>query len=66
MNEKVPGIHVPQPLVARIAAADPHVECVEMALETLTAIRGMCRGTHLMALGWETLLPSLVTRLGVR
>lgn len=67
MNEKVPGIHVPQPLVARIAAAtDPHVECVDIALETLTAIRGMCRGAHLMALGWETLLPSLVARLGVR
>ena len=67
MNDKVPGIEVPQPLMARIAnATDARAVSVDIAVETINALHRLCRGVHLMALGWEDLLPDVLARVTAR
>ena len=39
---------------------------MKAAAETVAALRGCCRGVHLMALGWEDLVPMVVKRMGER
>jgi methylenetetrahydrofolate reductase (NADH) len=54
LNEKVPGIHVPNAMIERLdKAADP-IECgLAIAAETVEALRQLCQGIHLMIVGKE-------------
>ena len=64
MNDKVPGVHIPAALVDEIAGAtDARRASVDIATRVIADIRGMCQGVHLMALGWEDLLPAVAGRL---
>ena len=54
LNERIPGVRVPQDLIARLeAAADPLAEGVAIARETVALARRYCQGVHLMTLGCE-------------
>lgn len=67
MNEKIPGIVIPDALITRLEkAADAKAECVKIASETITALRGRVQGFHLMAIGWEELIPEIVRTSGLR
>ncbi len=67
MNEKIPGIFIPPPMIARFEnAADAKVECVKIACEIMQEVRPFSQGVHLMALGWEELIPQIVALSGVR
>lgn len=62
MNEHVWGIHVPEELIARFErAADKRAECVAVAVELIRAVRESADGIHLYALGWEDLVPDILT-----
>ena len=64
MNEKIPGIFIPKPLLERLEkATDAKKECVAVAVETIQAIRPLVQGVHLMAIGWEELIPEIVKRI---
>jgi len=54
LNEKVPGIQVPNAMIERLdKAADP-IECgLAIAAETVEALRQLCQGIHLMIVGKE-------------
>lgn len=66
MNEKVPGISIPDAIVAEIAAADDRLAAsLAIAARTVKALDGMCRGLHIMAIGWETHIPALLAAAGV-
>ena len=61
MNEKIPGIVIPQETIARFEnAADAKAESVKVARETIQAIKPHAQGVHLMAIGWEELIPKIV------
>jgi methylenetetrahydrofolate reductase (NADPH) len=67
MREKVAGMDVPEELVRRVSslpAKDQRAEGMEIALETIEALREIpgVRGIHLMAVEWEEVVPELVTR----
>jgi 5,10-methylenetetrahydrofolate reductase len=63
MNEKIPGIVIPPELIERLEkAGDPKEECVRIAVETIDALRDKVAGFHLMAIGWEELIPEIVRR----
>ena len=54
MNENVPGIEVPEALITRIAeSSDRAATSSEAAAAVISEIRPMCRGVHVMAIGWE-------------
>lgn len=68
MNEKIPGIKIPEEIVQRFEAAkDPKTECVQVAAELIKALRPHVQGVHLMAIGWEDLIPHVLeaVKIGV-
>jgi len=69
MNKNVAGVNVPQELIDRMDSADkadrPKVS-IEIASELIRDIRPMCRGVHIMALGWDKHIPALLEQSGLR
>ena len=67
MNENVPGIEVPEALIRRIAeSSDRAATSSEAAAAVISEIRPMCRGVHVMAIGWEDKVPGILEAAGVR
>lgn len=66
MNEKIPGIFVPPAMITRLEkATNAKAECVRIAVETMKEIRPLVQGFHLMAIGWEELVPDVVAQSGL-
>lgn len=67
LNEKVYGVSVPQRFIDRMAqATDKREECIRIAAEIVTGLRGLCRGVHVMSLGWDEVMVEVLERAGVR
>ncbi len=66
MNAEVPGVFVPGKVLKRLEAADTkgnvQEEGVQIALELIEKIKGKqgVNGIHLMAVGWEEIVPRIV------
>ena len=78
MNENVPGIAVPQNQIDRLAAAAaegkekgvkglPAKLGIEMAAELIAKIKdsGICDGVHIMAIGAEKNVPTILEKAGI-
>ena len=69
MHNEVPGVFIPDPLMKRMeAAGDGEAEeGFKIALELIEAIRQKqgINGLHIMAVGWEEIVPRLVTEAGL-
>ena len=68
MDEHVPGISVPAEVIARCeGAADPEVECFDVACELADAARAVpgVRGLHLISFRKEAGIARLCARLGI-
>ncbi len=67
MNEKVAGINVPDKYIAMMAEASkedrPKVS-VQIAAELIKGMKGLCQGIHIMPLGWEKHVPSVLQESG--
>ena len=63
-NANVPGISVPNAIISRMDAAARASErrraSAEITAEIIRDIRPMCQGTHIMAIGWEALIPAVI------
>jgi 5,10-methylenetetrahydrofolate reductase len=65
----VPGVQVPPSVLARLeASAEPEKEGLQIALEIVERVRRLpgVRGIHVMAVGWESVVPRLVREAGLR
>jgi len=52
MNEKIPGVKIPDEAISRMEAADdPALEGIIIAAETIDDVRTNCRGIHIMPIG---------------
>jgi 5,10-methylenetetrahydrofolate reductase len=61
LNANIPGVRVPEALIARLEkAADPREEGVAIARELVAAARQECQGVHLMTLGAEERIPEIL------
>ena len=66
LNANVPGIEVPEALIREIAeAADTAAASVAIAAGTIAAVRPLCHGVHLMALGREAWIPTIMAQAGL-
>jgi methylenetetrahydrofolate reductase (NADPH) len=69
MHNEVPGVFIPEPLLKRMEAAGDGAEeeGVAITLELIEAIRKLegIHGIHLMAVGWEEIVPRIVTEAGL-
>jgi methylenetetrahydrofolate reductase (NADH) len=71
LHHSIPGVRIPQAILERFEAAkeDDYEELgVEIALEIMAKIKGKqgINGFHLMSVGWEAILPRLITEAGLR
>ncbi len=54
LNEKVPGIRVPAPMIDALdKAADPQEKGVAIAVDLVKGFKDLCQGLHLMVVGRE-------------
>jgi methylenetetrahydrofolate reductase (NADPH) len=68
LNANVPGVHVPSALLEELERAGPDGEAaagVDIAARTIRRLRDICRGVHLMAIGWEHRIPEILGAAGV-
>jgi len=69
MNNDVPGVNIPDRHMKRMEAAGDGAaeEGVQIALEIIQAIKNIqgINGIHLMAVGWEEIVPRIVTESGL-
>ena len=74
MNGEVPGVTIPPALLQRMEAAEKagngQEEGVQIALELIEKIRKFqgqgVHGLHIMAVGWEEIVPRIVTEAGLQ
>jgi methylenetetrahydrofolate reductase (NADPH) len=69
MHKDVPGVVIPERLLKRLEAAGDGVqeEGVQIALELIEAVKDKqgVNGIHLMAVGWEDIVPRIVSEAGL-
>ena len=68
MRDYVPGVSVPDEIVARMEGAkNTKEEGITIALEIIDQIKEISgvHGVHIMAVGWEDIVPQIVERAGL-
>jgi len=69
MNNNVAGIHVPDEMIAELAADKEKTKAgitgVEIAARIIKECKPYCQGVHIMALGWESKVPALLEQAGI-
>ena len=69
MDLEVPGVFIPKPILQRLEKAGERAEeeGVQIALELIEAVKGKqgVNGIHLMAVGWEEIVPRIITEAGL-
>ena len=61
-NANVPGINVPDAIISRMDAAENRRRVsAAITAEIIADIRPMCHGAHIMAIGWESLIPEVIS-----
>ncbi len=67
MNDKVPGINIPETLIAEIEATGDNPDrlaetSIDIAARIIRQIRPLVKGVHIMAIGWEDKIPAIIQR----
>lgn len=66
LNENVPGIEVPEALIEEVAeSSDINATSAAIAARTIAGLASLCQGVHLMTLGREDLVPTIVGQAGL-
>jgi methylenetetrahydrofolate reductase (NADPH) len=66
MNRNVPGIRVPDPLIEEMDEAEDRVtKSIEIAARLIGEVRDLCQGVHIMAIGWEEIVPRILDAAGL-
>ena len=61
LNANLPGVTVPDAMVQELdESEDRRKTSVEIAARVIRAIRPMCQGVHIMAIGWEARIPQVL------
>ena len=65
MTERIPGVVVPDRLIDELdRAPDPAATSVRIAGDIVREVAPMCRGMHIMAIGWERYIPDILEAAG--
>ena len=69
MNANVAGIHVPEEMIEELKADKEKTKAgitgVEIAARVIKECRPYCQGVHIMAMGWESKVPELLSQAGI-
>lgn len=69
MNANVAGIHIPEEMINELKADKEKTKAgitgVEIAARIIRECKPYCQGVHIMAMGWESKVPSLLEQAGL-
>jgi 5,10-methylenetetrahydrofolate reductase len=68
MNKNVAGVSVPEELIKEIGEVskeDRPQKSVEIAARLIKEMKSLCQGVHLMPLGWDKHVPSILDAVGL-
>ncbi len=66
INKYVPGVHIPQHIIDRLANSTDHLaEGMKIAAEQIQLARQICQGVHVMAVKREDLIPQILDLAGI-
>ena len=66
LNQTLPGVHVPEDLIAEMdAAPDKSAKAIEIGGRLIAAMKPHCAGVHIMAIGWENRIPAILEAAGI-
>jgi len=68
MNRNVPGIRVPEHLIEeldQVKGEERVKKSIEIAARIINQVKGLCRGVHIMAIGWEEIVPHILEAAGL-
>ncbi len=66
LNDKLPGVSIPQSIIDEIDTAEDRAAAgVRITARLISEVRGMCDGTHIMAIGWESRIPAILEAAGL-
>ncbi|MFA5315280.1 MAG: methylenetetrahydrofolate reductase [Candidatus Omnitrophota bacterium] len=65
MNEHIPGVIVPEAVIAEMEGAqDKKQKCLEIAVRLFKTLQPACDGVHIMPIGWYGMVPRLLDAVG--
>jgi methylenetetrahydrofolate reductase (NADPH) len=68
MNANVAGVRVPDDLIQKMSDAkkeDREKTGIQIAADLIKAMKPMCQGVHIMAIGWEKKVPEIMALAGL-
>ena len=68
MNENVAGVHVPDEIINEMAGVEKDKRAeksIEIAVRLIKELKSLCRGIHIMSLGWEHYIPAVLEKAGI-
>lgn len=66
MNRNVAGVHVPDNLIEEMEEAENRAQkSVEIAARLIKEMKPLCQGVHIMAIGWEKMVPKVLDAAGL-
>ena len=66
MNKNVAGISVPQSLIMEMDSSKDKVStAIEIASRLIKQLKPMCRGIHIMPIGWDKIVPDVLAASGL-
>lgn len=66
VNEKIPGIFVPDALIAELEGSSAPVETgIDIAARQVRELRGIVQGVHLYTMGLEERVPEILEKAGI-
>ncbi|MBI2858815.1 MAG: methylenetetrahydrofolate reductase [Chloroflexi bacterium] len=66
MNKNVSGVCVPESLITRMTEAKDKTQTgIEVAANLIKEMKVLCAGVHIMAIGWEKLIPAVLEGAGL-
>lgn len=66
MNKNVAGVFVPEDLIKEMeSAGDKSAKAIEIAARLIKELKPLCQGIHIMPIGWDKKVPSVLEAAGL-
>ncbi len=66
MNKNVAGVFVPDGLISEMESAkDKSAKSIEIAARLIKELKPLCRGIHIMPIGWDKKVPAVLDAAGI-
>ena len=66
MNKNVAGVFVPEDIIKEMeSASDKSAKSIEIAARLIKELKPLCRGIHIMPIGWDKKVPQVLEAAGL-